>query len=240
MSRISKKISADRQGDIIISLGIACRPAHWLRKANLRLFANPLDWMMRYSLQTVIELFQNNFEYFFQERKEHTDKKGAPHSRYVEDTKTGMIAMHSFPQDQSLDEFYPFFIKTMKKRFFRLSDKMKESKKIIFLSNRNEPIENIRHFLQTMSLSFSSHLTYINIRNSENESLYFETLNSQMEIIEYSFKDEHPDGPTSANPNFWIGNPQKWEEVMAMLSLTKTFQENQEKERATREDTLCQ
>ena len=46
---MGKKLRAD----IILSLGIACRPAEQLRINKLRFLSSPLDWMMSYSLETV-------------------------------------------------------------------------------------------------------------------------------------------------------------------------------------------
>ncbi|MBF4468082.1 MAG: hypothetical protein ISP01_01625 [Methanobrevibacter arboriphilus] len=51
--------------DFIISLGPACRVAHYLRENNLRYVANPLDWMMNYNLESVIHWFKNDFDDFF-------------------------------------------------------------------------------------------------------------------------------------------------------------------------------
>jgi len=44
--------------NIFISVGSACKPAYHLRASGLRYCASPLDWMMRYSLETVIHLFK--------------------------------------------------------------------------------------------------------------------------------------------------------------------------------------
>ena len=35
--------------DLFVSVGNACRPAHYLQKFNLRTFSSPFDWMMEYN-----------------------------------------------------------------------------------------------------------------------------------------------------------------------------------------------
>ena len=56
--------------DGIFSIGDNCRPAHYLREHKLRTKAAPLDWMMKYSLDTVLHLFETKFTDFFVNIKE--------------------------------------------------------------------------------------------------------------------------------------------------------------------------
>jgi hypothetical protein len=61
--------------DFIISLGGACRTAHYLRNHNLRHVANPLDWMFDYSLESVLHWFKNGFSDFFLEIEEDKNRE---------------------------------------------------------------------------------------------------------------------------------------------------------------------
>ena len=44
--------------NVFISIGKACRPAHWLEACKLRFCALPFDWMFGYSLDTYLKIIQ--------------------------------------------------------------------------------------------------------------------------------------------------------------------------------------
>lgn len=50
--------------DLYIPLDPACRLAYHLQKCGLRRQAFPLDWQITYSLDTVIHLFETEFNDF--------------------------------------------------------------------------------------------------------------------------------------------------------------------------------
>jgi hypothetical protein len=62
-----KNVSNEFVFDIILSTGIACRTAYYLKKHGLRPFSNPLDWMMSYSLDATIHLYKSRFTDFFED-----------------------------------------------------------------------------------------------------------------------------------------------------------------------------
>ena len=72
--------------DLFMSVGIDCRPAIQLKRAGLRKKSFPLDWQMRYSLDTVIHLFQTKFEDFFVDIEEDIEREGSNNNRWVVDT----------------------------------------------------------------------------------------------------------------------------------------------------------
>lgn len=208
--------------DFIIGLGQACRPAHYLRVNKLRRCSNPLDWMMSYSLDTVINLFKNDFNNFFVSKEEIIEMTNAKF-RCIQDTQNKITSVHSFPTDKKIDVAYESFSKTMAHRYNRMKKCMSSSEHILFVSNRNEPLENFEKFLLEINKLFKCKCTFLNIRY-DNENIKTKAkICPELEIIEYSFNDVHPNGSTIENPDFWLGNADEWNKVMQTITLTNKF-----------------
>ncbi|MDR1721870.1 MAG: papain-like cysteine peptidase, partial [Methanobrevibacter sp.] len=135
--------------DFIISMGPACRQAHYLRKHNLRHVVNPLDWMMGYSLDSAIHWFKNDFDDFFLEIEENKQNENtAVGYRWIIDKYSETVSIHHFPIDRDLTSIHEKFLKIMKKRSKRMIKIIKKSNNILFISNRNQPKEDFYKFLR--------------------------------------------------------------------------------------------
>lgn len=218
--------------DYVISLGCACRPAYHLQQNKLRICSNPFDWMMNYTLETIIDLL-NNFNNFFKNRKEDFEK--SLYYRYVTDLNSGMVSMHSFPKNIEMDSYYTTFYNTMLYRYNRMKNYMKNSDKILFISNRNEPFSNFEEFLFLVSTYCKNKIYYINIFNDKKEQYEFIKLNKEIYFYQITFNDIHPDGDYIQNPSYWIGNKEKWDELLKHITLTKMF-DNSDILNATKEE----
>lgn len=53
---------------LLVSLGSTCEPAHMFRLCELRKTAFPFDWIVSFDGKAIIELLENNFEDFFNEK----------------------------------------------------------------------------------------------------------------------------------------------------------------------------
>ena len=90
--------------DFILSLGPACRPAWHLKLNQLRYVSCPFDWMMSYSLETVIKfLKQKNLNGFF-EKYEYMNRDSG-NCKVVKDITNQVISMHSFPISMTVEDF---------------------------------------------------------------------------------------------------------------------------------------
>ena len=208
--------------DLAISLGSACRPAHYLRENNLRRFSNPLDWMMLYSLETVVNLFKKDFSDFFLHKKEHPEKVHE-NLRYIEDTVNQIISIHSFPLNKELDVAYENFSQIMAYRYNRLKKYMLSAEHVLFVSNRYEPVEDFENFLTEMQKMFKCKMTYLNIRHEPQKQAFIKVISPSLQIIEHYFIDDHPDGGDFSNPKFWLGNGEEWDKVMKSIELSNKF-----------------
>lgn len=198
--------------DLTTSLGQACRPAQALRRNNLRLFSSPFDWMMGYKLSTILYFFSNGFDDFFS-NCEIIGSCGNKH--VVRDNITGMISMHSFPIDKSIKEFFPEFITTMKNRYTRL---MYLLKKYIFcfVMNRDD-FDDIDEFIIKFEYLFNM-CHVINIVDDVNEHIKIYKINNSI-LYNIQFNDEHLNGRTKNNPDWWLGNILKWDNILAHIKL---------------------
>lgn len=205
--------------DLVTSLGSACRPAQALKRNNLRVFSSPFDWMMEYKLGTIINFINNGFDNFFLQSS-IIGICGKNH--IVRDELTGMIAMHSFPIDKTIEEFYPQFIFTMKKRFIRLINLFKKYK-FCFVMNRND-INDIENFIYFFEKKYKP-LYVINILDNKIEENYVFKINNSF-LYNVQFDDENIKGREKSNPEWWLGNVKKWDNVLSNIIIKKNFNFN--------------
>lgn len=144
-----------------------CPIAHFLAKHNLRTFSSPFDWLMNVHLSDVAHLLQNNGEGFFATIKE-IQNDNTSLKREIQDIATSIIAPHHFPRSISIDEYYPIFIKKHRERFARLMQKLKKSKRIVFVSRRDTDIGEFENFLGEMQKIHRAEYIFVNIRHNAN------------------------------------------------------------------------
>lgn len=155
------------RADLFISVGGACRPAHYLQKFNLRTFSSPFDWMMEYKLEHIVYFLKNDGADFFAKFEEiRKDDSGYSH-RFVQDSQTGMVSMHDFPRNKSIKDYYPEFIAKYKRRFANLKKAILESKHIVFVGNRNNNLQEFQTFLDEVQQIHTAKYTFINVRHSK-------------------------------------------------------------------------
>ncbi|MBB4803397.1 hypothetical protein HNP37_003472 [Flavobacterium nitrogenifigens] len=207
--------------DVIFSVGNFCRPAYYLKKHELRSYANPLDWMMLYSLETVVHLYETKFNDFFvnfsiDEQRDHC----------FLDTKNNITSIHY----QDISHNNKAFSDKMKKRFMTLNKKLEKANKICFISQRNESQNIFSDFLEKMGNIYSGEITLINIKhNEEIDGIILpikcskKKISERLELIEYEFNDIHPNGDNESNPDSWIGNFHLWNNVIRKISLKMSF-----------------
>ena len=155
------------RADLFVSVGGVCRPAHYLRMFYLRRFSSPFDWMMNYKLEHIIHFLRNDSADFFVNIEYMGDDEWVK-THSIKDTNTGMISIHDFPLDKSVEEYYPNFIAKYKRRFANLKKALQKSKCIVFLSYRNETLQEFQIFLNEMQKIHNAKYIFVNIRHNEN------------------------------------------------------------------------
>ncbi|MDR2772517.1 MAG: papain-like cysteine peptidase [Elusimicrobiota bacterium] len=216
--------------DIILSVGPACRSGFYLKKHSLRFCAAPLDWMMRYSLETAVHLYKTRFADFFvdfvQDSKQAEERKL---KGYFVDTRNQITSIHY--SDVGNNNGQPFREK-MKNRFEKVNKLLLKADDICFLSNRNEDVSLIKNFLNEMGKMYQGKITYINIRHDRTKDFsappphkyYSEKLSDRLKLIEFEFYDVHPlGGDKTINEDFWLGNPVEWDNVMEKIKLKRNL-----------------
>ena len=142
------------------------------------------------------------------------DEIGYVHS-FVQDAQTGMISMHNFPHDKSVEDYYPEFITKYKRRFANLKDAILNSKHIVFVGNRDNVLQDFQVFLDEMQKIHTVKYTFIHVKNSKRSMTKRIMMGGGWNyIIEYVFNDIYPQGSTNQNSDFWIGNVKKWNRIM--------------------------
>ena len=215
--------------DLYMSVGIACRPAMQLVKNDLRFESAPLDWQMSYSLDTVIHLFNTKFDDFFSSIIEDEKREDEIENRWIIDTKNHIISIHHFPKSIEASKSQNPFIIKMKKRYEKLDHRLRESKRIVIVSNRTNSINSFQQFLEQFS-NIYPHLIikHINIRNDEKmSSQLYEKLNyivsNKISIEEYCFNDTY-DSITGEkfSPS---GNDEIWQQILRRYYVRRYYEE---------------
>ena len=212
------------EADYFIPLGIACRPAFWLKKYGLRQASYPFDWMMSYSLSTVINTITKGCDDWFSNYTEDRSKINAK-VRYVTDNTNHIISMHGFPSSCSVDEFLPEFQKTMQRRIERLQGILSQSQRICILCNRDEGIDSLSYFGKKMNEIYPHlNITIINVVNTNTRKDIEEyDISKKLKIYLVRADDTNEKGADKAiNPNFWIGNEKLYEEICSKFKIVKS------------------
>ncbi|MCV3411485.1 papain-like cysteine peptidase [Campylobacter lari] len=217
-----KKNSLEKiHADIVLSIGVNCRPAHHLGCYNLRKEANPIDWMTNFNLDVTYNLFQSNFKDFFT----NVSNEGIfdQHHLKIKDLKTNMISIHHFNHNDELEKQTKEFNSQSTRRYLKIKEKIINSKDIVFVYNGINNIENIITFLKSIQNLFGFEKNYylVHIKDDKNKK-WNEIEINQYEItknIKYYQYIGNDANITNDKAKNWHGNQFLWGEAMKNISL---------------------
>ena len=212
------------EADYFIPLGNACRPAFWLKKYGLRQASYPFDWMMSYSLSTVINTITKGCHDWFSNYTEDKSKINAK-VRYVVDNTNHIISMHGFPSTCSVEAFLPEFQKTMQRRIERLKGVFSQSRRICILCNRDDTLDAFIMFGKELNKMYPHlNITIINVVNANTrKDIEKYDISKKLKIYLIMADDTNEKGSDKAiNPKFWIGNERLYEEICSKFKIVKS------------------
>ena len=212
------------EADYFIPLGNACRPAFWLKKYGLRQASYPFDWMMSYSLSTVINTITKGCHDWFSNYTEDKSKINAK-VRYVVDNTNHIISMHGFPSTCSVDAFLPEFQKTMQRRIDRLKGVFSQSRRICILCNRDDTLDAFIMFGKELNKMYPHlNITIINVVNANTrKDIEKYDISKKLKIYLIMADDTNEKGSDKTiNPKFWIGNERLYEEICSKFKIVKS------------------
>lgn len=211
--------------DVIVSLGPSCKAAYHLRKLNLSFCSFPLDWMLGYSLDTVLHLFKTNFKDFFQDITVQGLSSDASEEHYhIVDNKNQIISLHHFLNKYKLPKAKKLFFKKMHMRSKRLLEYVNKSDKVCFITARghdeNYPNELSKFIRDFSELYPGKNITIININSKNIEGIYCQTyeISEHLKIKEYIFNDVYTDKQCP-----FRGNVEMWSRVLQSVKMTGRF-----------------
>lgn len=122
--------------DIIISLGDRCQISQQMRYNYLQIHTYPFDWLRKGGINTIMELLQNNFNTFL--NRENLVKLGVGQKHLVVyDKKTEFEIIHDFAYNE-IDDDYNTVMNRYKRRVSRFNQRIKSSKKILFIYRNDD------------------------------------------------------------------------------------------------------
>ena len=211
--------------DFIISLGGTCKTAHHLKRNNLRIAANPFDWLMCYTLANVTDIITTRFETFFRDIQEDNTRKTRNGCRYIFDKNNNFVSMHDFKKKIDIHSQYTTFYDKMKLRFYRMLEYINHSESVMFICNRDENISNFENFIKNISEIFDKKYLFVNVRHHDDTSTIIKrtyNLTEKICIIEYIFYDIHSKGPTG-HSDYWMGSTDNWDIILNEYQLSPLF-----------------
>lgn len=212
------------EADYFIPVGHGCRPAYWLKKYGLRQASYPFDWMISYSLDTVINTIKKGCYNWFSNYTEDKSKINAK-VRYVVDNENHITSMHGFPSSCSVDAFLPEFQKTMQRRIERLQGFLRQSQRICILCNREDGIDSLSYFGKKLNEMYPHlNITIVNVVNTNiRKDIEKYDISKKLKIYRIKADDTNEKGADrSINPNFWIGNEKLYEEICSKFKIVKS------------------
>lgn len=217
--------------DCVWSLGMHCRPAHYIEKYNLRYQAAPFDWMMKYSLQEVIYQIKTGFKNFFSEIEDITPKNSKASHRIVKDKNGQTVSRHHFPKKVSAEEHKKTFRDTMIKRAKKVDNIIRHSKSVCFIredesNNLSDVIDFGRQISQMYKNLDNIVIFYIIDSKEENLKKATKITFDNVTIISVHINDVLVNKNRKKYKN-WKGNPDKWKNyVMKFISTSENFRRN--------------
>ncbi|MCQ2957495.1 MAG: DUF1796 family putative cysteine peptidase [Candidatus Gastranaerophilales bacterium] len=212
--------------DCVISIGPTCRTAEALVRNKLRMFSSPFDWIGFYSLDSFFNLLITDGKNLFKDiiRSPKDDRE---HTYGIIDVPTNTLSMHDFFKNIPFEVAKKEVSKKMHKRFKRLNRIMKQTKKMCFVSNRDEDKEHFFELAKKLTEVYNfSDIYFINILNREEEQFNVYKKDN-VELYEISFSDpEFVSDDLINNPDSWKGNIKCWDNVLKHVKLTNRINYN--------------
>ncbi len=214
-----------KEVDIVLPLGVACRPAEYLVEIGLRKKAYPLDWQMDYTLDTVLHLFQTQFKDFFVVIEERGIAPSKKHRR-IRDTLNGIESIHHFSLELSVEEGQNRLWDRTRQQYKHLDDRLRHVNSLLLICNRRLPFEEVQAFLKSFACLYPNlTIEMINIRNvAEMPSTTYEChtarIGPNLTAYEYMLNDTMD---TVSGEEFdWKGNPEMWKQILEQYTLKET------------------
>lgn len=239
------------KGDCVFSIGPACRPSQWLRKTKKRFQSCPLDWMMKYSLDTALHCFGNKFEDFFEETEATGEYIG--NCRVVKDKRNNIVSMHHFNKNFSLNDAKKEVRDMMIRRGKEVDKIFKKSNSIVLICNRQKDSnDDLKSFLKGFSKLYPERdITLINVRSNNSDNPVSKVIysgnaverkksannkthvnsksknngkrkNNSKKLCLIEYQFRDISPDTRKYPE-WEGNPYGWQKVMDDIELTDKF-----------------
>lgn len=193
--------------DLVFAIGSSCKMVDVLNFMELRQFATPLDWTAgvgparRDEAPTVwhesafdakIDAIISEFEdwFRFEDIVVFKTVSSATGHQYVYNTRTGVLFMHVFPWEESLEQYYPTAYKTMMRRAVRLVRAIKASERVLICWGHR--MQNQRNVLDKTVSDSQIHSALSGLRqkypNVEFDMVFFEH-DGKMSQYEYEQVD---------------------------------------------------
>ena len=127
-----------RQWDAVISVGGTCQVAYQIKRAGLRAFSGPFDWLFSTEPDMVTEALDKDFDGWLLKENLH-EEPSQSECRKIFDDKYHTIHQHIFPADRTYEESYDDVKTIVDRRVGRFLSFKEGDKDILFVRTNLTP-----------------------------------------------------------------------------------------------------
>lgn len=163
--------------DGIFSLGEACFVATSLKRAGLRSFSGPFDWVADSSFEKRVELLRLAFPGFFRRQDlkpterdaQYAEESSIPHAEYI-NKHTGLRHPHDFPFHGEFEQDYPDIAAKYERRCKRLIHLLNTCKRVLIvygetdIAPRSLEIDEVAGLLERLQTAYPASLDLLYLK----------------------------------------------------------------------------
>ncbi len=141
--------------DLFVSLGNVCQISFNMRANKLQFKSYPFDWLCKGSINSLMELFNNDFQDFLN-KSDLVPTERNELNLVVDNTRTGYGFLHDFQCD-TIDEDYDIISEKYRRRFDRLDKSIRNLRSVLFVyRNDDTGAEMIQQLRNTLIRKYKS------------------------------------------------------------------------------------
>lgn len=217
--------------DIYCDKETEIRPLMWLEKYKLCTEFYPINSLMFFSMNTILNAIENGISSYFSTYMEFENDRDTNY-RCVTDIGNKIVSLHNFPLDKSIEDYMPKFKKTCEQQYNQMMKLLSSAKDICFVCNNQLNIkgEFIPFLVRLKELYPNKSYTLINIRHDKsNKKITKCIIGKDIKIYDIENFDKNRENP---NTSLWIGNEDLWNTICTNLSLSDRVKNLQSKDNA--------
>ena len=193
--------------DYIFSLGPNCVTAVQLKRCGLRKESGPFDWMFTDHTSGLSRVIQNEFDGYMNLQNLRVEGHDYYRMNYlVKDNRYGLVSAHDFDLKLNPDGIlltYPQVIEKIRRRSQRLMERMKSSRRILFVRAAT-PLQEVIGLEDVLFRKVSGDFRLLIVNYGPKAEIWGDS-----QLLQRTCMVQFPEGN-----DIWTGNNEYWDTVL--------------------------